>query len=88
MLELFSLAFFCLIASFCQLTIRPFCQQALELGLGGVVLKVEEAEAVIQLKVISFHGRDMGSLNCEALLLIMVNIIRSILTEGMNQAMC
>lgn len=36
------------------LPIHFLCLQALEQGLGGVILKVEDTEAVFQLKVICF----------------------------------
>lgn len=56
--------------------------------MGGVVLKVEDVQAVLELKVICFRVGDLGLLTSEALLLIMVNIIRTILTEGTKQAIC
>jgi hypothetical protein len=41
-------------ASWPPFKIHFLCLQALEQGLGGVILKVEDTEAVFQLKVICF----------------------------------
>lgn len=49
----------CILTSFSY----PFFAQALEHGLGGVILKVEDAEDVLQLKVFSFR---IGLLECKA----------------------
>lgn len=69
----------------CHLRVRIhyLCMQALEQGLGGVVLKVEDVKAVLELKVFVLQ---LNFLRSGALLLIFVKIIRNILTEGMKQA--
>ena len=51
------LRFVTLIVCCFKIIINHLCMQALELGLGGVVLKVKDVEAVLELKVICYRAK-------------------------------